>query len=233
MERKGICKNVGACALANKVQIITDDEADFICQECGEELQEYKEEETVKKKKNKLPLFVGIMVAVIAIVAGCLLMFTNKPAQSENPLVEEPVITEAVIDSPAQTIADTLTQTDRVVEQAAIAEPEHKTEEIKAEAAPTQAKKSSPANGSLRLSYGTYVGDIKNGYPHGQGRLIYSTSRLINRNDVKGRTANAGDYVIGEFFNGFVVYGKLYNSKGELLGSLNFGVGPESSYDSK
>ena len=41
------------------------------------------------------------------------------------------------------------------------------------------------------------------------------------------------DYVIGEFFNGYVVYGKLYDSNGNLLGSLNFGVSNEDSYESK
>lgn len=71
MERKGICKNVGACELANakKVQIITDDDADFICQnpDCGEELQEYKEvpvDPPIDWKK------IIIIAAVIAILGG-------------------------------------------------------------------------------------------------------------------------------------------------------------------
>lgn len=213
MERKGICKNVGACALANKVQIITDDDADFICPECGEELQEYKEEEPVKRPKSKLPLVIGSAVVLAAVVAACLLLFTNKPAQPERKIADESVNT--------------------VSSEPAVVESEQEAEEKAAEDVTTNPTPPNPANGSLRLSYGTYVGDIKNGYPHGQGRLTYSTARQINRNDVKGRTANAGDYVIGEFFNGFVVYGKLYNSKGELLGSLNFGVGPESNYESK
>jgi hypothetical protein len=88
-------------------------------------------------------------------------------------------------------------------------------------------------SGTLKLSYGQYTGAIHNGYPHGQGRLTYTTTRQINRNDVKGRTANAGEYIIGEFFNGFVVYGKHYDAEGNLLGSLNFGVGSEDSYESK
>ncbi len=85
----------------------------------------------------------------------------------------------------------------------------------------------------LSLSYGYYTGSTKNGYPHGQGRLTYTSSRVINKNDVKKRTAKNGDYVIGEFYNGFVVYGKHYNASGDLLESLNFGIGSENSYDSK
>ena len=89
------------------------------------------------------------------------------------------------------------------------------------------------SSGNLSLSYGKYSGSIKNGYAHGQGRLVYTTSRVINRNDPKKRTANSGDYVIGEFYNGFVVYGKHYDSSGNLLESLTFGVGAEDSYESK
>ena len=50
---------------------------------------------------------------------------------------------------------------------------------------------------------------------------------------MKSREAKPGNYIIGEFHNGFVVYGKLYDSNGNLLSSLNFGVGNENSYDSK
>ena len=88
-------------------------------------------------------------------------------------------------------------------------------------------------NGELTLSYGKYSGAIKNGYPHGQGKLIYTKTRIINRHDMKSREATPGDYIIGEFYNGFVVYGKLYNSNGDLLSSLNFGVSNENNYDSK
>lgn len=232
MERKGICKNVGACALANKVQIITDDDAEFICRECGEELQKYKEEEPAKKK-SKTPLIIGIAVVLLAVVAVCLLLFTNRPAQPERPTVDEPAIGGTINETPEQTATETLVQSDTTAVQETVAEPEQKAEEKTADVETPKTQTTNPASGSLRLSYGTYAGEIKNGYPHGQGRLTYSTSRQINRNDVKGRTANAGDYVIGEFFNGFVVYGKHYNSKGELLGSLNFGVGPESNYESK
>lgn len=125
---------------------------------------------------------------------------------------------------------DTVT-VEKVVEKQVPVAAKAKTSASKTTAAPKAS--ASSGNGTLRLSYGKYSGAIKNGYPHGQGRLTYTKSRQINRNDAKGRTANAGDYVIGEFYNGFLVYGKHYDSAGNLLGSLNFGVGNESSYDSK
>lgn len=239
MERKGICKNVGACALANKVQIITDD-AEFICQECGEELRECKEDKPVKKKKSKLPMLVGGAVIAIAVIVSCIIMLTRKPEEPGQAVfaVEDSLETASAKQVVENIVSGTVAIAESALElaQAATSSIVYDTVVIRdtvvVEKSAT-APKQNHTNGSLRLSYGTYIGDIKNGYPHGQGRLTYSNARQINRNDVKGRMANAGDYVIGEFFNGFVVYGKLYNSRGELKGSLNFGVGPENSYDSK
>ena len=90
-----------------------------------------------------------------------------------------------------------------------------------------------PPAGDLKLSDGVYSGAVKNGYPHGQGKLTYTKTRVIHRSDMKAREAQPGNYIIGEFHNGFVVYGKLYDASGNLLSSLNFGVGNESSYESK
>lgn len=122
----------------------------------------------------------------------------------------------------AQFVADSIARAEYVADSIA-----------KATKKSMKSSKPSASSGRLRLSYGNYSGSTKNGYAHGQGRLIYTTTRVINRNDPKGRTAQPGDYVIGEFFNGFVVYGKHYSAAGELLESLTFGVGSESSYDSK
>lgn len=90
MERKGICRNVGACSMANKVQIITDDDAEFICQECESELEPVKEEqigdddESKKKKKKIITLFASIFL-LLAIGIGCVLLLM-KPKQSVKEL---------------------------------------------------------------------------------------------------------------------------------------------------
>lgn len=94
-------------------------------------------------------------------------------------------------------------------------------------------KKISATSGTLKLSYGQYTGDIKKGYPHGQGRLIYTKDRIINSNDMKERRAQAGDYIEGEFYNGFAIWGKHYDRDGNLIQTFRFGVGAESSYDKK
>lgn len=88
-------------------------------------------------------------------------------------------------------------------------------------------------DGPLRLSYGTYTGQIKKGYPNGQGRLVYSKSRQINKNDPKGRMANPGDVVQGTFVNGFFTIGKHYDASGNLIESLNIGSPVEGIFESK
>lgn len=239
MERKGICKNVGVCSKANKVQIITDDDEDFRCTDCKEELQPYVEEKAPKKKSKK-PVFIVAAIAVLAVIIGCLLAFSGGSTKTET---EPEVVPADTLEAPkADTVtvvktdtvvkADTVYQVDTVKVETVIEKeviPVSKTKTTTT----TQTTKATTSSGTVRLSYGTYTGATKGGYPHGQGRLTYSTTRQINRNDVKGRTANAGDYVIGEFYNGFVVYGKHYDAEGNLLGSLNFGVGAEDSYDAK
>ena len=74
MERKGICRNVGVCSMAGKPQVITDDDAEFVCAECGSELEPFKEEETkvttggnTGGSKGKL---IGMTLAALVVLGG-------------------------------------------------------------------------------------------------------------------------------------------------------------------
>jgi uncharacterized protein YjdB len=89
------------------------------------------------------------------------------------------------------------------------------------------------SSGTLKLSYGTYTGKIVNGYPNGQGKLVYKTTRQISRYDSKGRTAQTGESVQGTFKNGFFTFGKHYDANGNLIESLNIGSPVEGVYESK
>lgn len=81
--------------------------------------------------------------------------------------------------------------------------------------------------GTLTLSYGKYTGEIKNGKPNGQGRLVYTKEHLINKNDLKERMAQPGESVQGIFVNGEITIGQHFDEEGNLLHGLNFGVSPE------
>lgn len=60
-----------------------------------------------------------------------------------------------------------------------------------------------PANatrGTVKLSYGTYTGELKNGKPHGYGTITYSTSwKIVSSKDF---IADPGDTFEGEFRDG-------------------------------
>lgn len=94
-------------------------------------------------------------------------------------------------------------------------------------------KSTGKSSGTLRLSYGKYTGETLNGYPHGNGRLTYTKSRVINRYDDKQRTADPGDYVSGVFVNGFFTVGAHYSSDGTKIGTINVGSPAGNVYDSK
>ena len=236
MERKGICKNVGVCSKANKVQIITDDDADFVCLECGEELQPYVEDKVPEKGKSKTPILIGVAVIVLAIIIGCVFAFTGGSNEPEVAAVDSTKVDSSAV---AKTDTVTIVRTDTIkqIDTVTIEKTVEKVETPKTTKTTTTTTKTSKAsgsgNGTIHLSYGIYKVDSKNGYPDGMGRLTYSTSRQINRYDSKGRMASAGDYVIGEFVNGFFVQGKHYSSNGSLIETLMIGTPSTSGYESK
>lgn len=229
---KGICRNVDGCDLAADKVVQEVEKTEFVCSECGKPLYPL-EDKRKAKSGSKKPLIIGIIAAaVLAVLGGIFALIGGGSDPVENVPVATPDTT-VVTKHDTVTLTNTETRVDTVKIEKTVEKETTPIAKKTTTTTTTTTKSSGTSSGTIRLSYGTYSGATKGGYPHGQGRLTYSTTRQINRNDAKGRTANPGDYVIGEFFNGFVVYGKHYSSSGELLGSLNFGVGSESSYESK
>jgi DNA-directed RNA polymerase subunit RPC12/RpoP len=88
----------------------------------------------------------------------------------------------------------------------------------------SQGRSVTPQSGSKNLGYGTYKGTLVAGQPHGvNGRLIFKTSHLIDSRDSKGRVAEPGDYVIGEFYEGHLVQGIWYDANNQVKGSIIIG----------
>ena len=199
----GICLNDECSKSRNKEVQSISYRNEFICSECGKELREC----SSPKKSTPKPIII-IILALVLILSGGLYVLLS---QDSTPSVIEPEQNQL---QEVEIIKDTL-----IEEPVKIPTP--------------NIKKAPTSNRNLKLSYGNYSGDIKNGYPHGQGKLTYTKARVINRNDMKAREAQTGNYIIGEFYNGFIVYGKLYDASGNLLSTLNFGVSNEDSYESK
>jgi len=234
IKKYGVCLN-DKCEKYKQIQEVLH--GDLECPECKKKLSPCAPPK--KKSNNKLPLIIIGVIAVIAIIAGCAFALSGGSCEeSQHAMADSMAIdttketskvnTDTVVKRDTVVVRDTIVKNNTVTTNEKVT-----TKTVVSTTSAVQSKTSSSGNGTLRLSYGTYSGATKGGYPHGQGRLTYSKTRQINRNDAKGRTANSGDYVIGEFFNGFVVYGKHYDANGNLIGSLNFGVGSEDSYESK
>ena len=210
---------------------------DFVCVECGKELREC----PPPRRNNKKPLFfIVAIILLVAIVSVLFALLHGNSEESGETIKNDSISLLDSMNSARSLKPDTVVVRDTIVERDTIVQnntttisEKTSTKTVVSTTAPSKSTASNSGSKTLRLSYGTYSGATKNGYPHGQGRLTYNSTRQINRNDPKGRTANAGDYVIGEFYNGFVVYGKHYDSAGNLLESLNIGVGSENSYESK
>lgn len=83
-------------------------------------------------------------------------------------------------------------------------------------------KAGSNGGGSINNA-AVFTGTLKGGMPHGQGRLTFKRMQRIDSHDEKSRTANSGDYIIGEWYNGHLVFGTLYNKEGVVLTSINLG----------
>lgn len=232
--RYGICLNDNCQKCKNKDVQQVSARKDFICEECGKPLRECPPPKSGPNKK-----VIAAIIALVVIIAagiGLFLGFSGGDVPDSSPVDSvnvENVPQPQPLDSVTVVKTDTIVKTDTVVVKEQVHVNTKATPAPTKQTATPKAESSNSGSGTIRLSYGKYTGATKNGYPHGQGKLTYSTSRQINRNDMKGRTANAGDYVIGEFYNGFVVYGKHYDASGNLLESLTFGVGSEDSYDSK
>lgn len=247
MQRKRICKNVGICNKANRHEtiIINDDNEPFECPECHEPLEEVKEdimEERSGSRNNKKTGVIALFVIVALIIIGVLVWLFMRGGESSDSNTSVKDVASVVANEPSETqtdspeLAQVKTDSIKLEQEGAVAI--QQTEDNKV-ATDNKDKKSSETNivsqknGKLSLSYGSYSGDIKGGYPDGMGRLTYSKSRQINKYDSKGRMADAGDYVIGEFVRGFFVQGKHYDSDGNLIETLMIGVPVSNAYDQK
>lgn len=71
--------------------------------------------------------------------------------------------------------------------------------------------------GTLSLSYGTWIGGIKNGKMDGKGSIVFTSSHRIPGSS---HVANSGERLEATFANGQIERGKLYDSEGNLIKSI-------------
>ena len=218
--RYGICLNESCPKGQSKeVQEIAA-RKDFVCAECGKPLREC----PPPKKDNKTPMIIAALAVVVAIVAAIFIFSggDDTPQPTEQHLAVNDSASQLKTDSVEVKVEEPALKPVKVEEPAV--EPVKK-DEPKVEK--TAAPKTSPTASSSKsknLGYAIFKGSLKNGQPNDvNGRLIFKTSHVIDSRDPKGRVAEAGDYIIGEFSEGHLVQGIWYGSDNTVKGSIIIG----------
>lgn len=188
---------------------------EFVCPECGKPLREC----PPPKKKNK-SLFFIIGGIVIALIVAAIILFA--PGTDEKRIVEDQEYAisgadsigaeqthEEIKDEPVEEIRP-ISKEDSIETTSSSQNPENQ-EAVKKQI-PT--KVSSASAGTHQLSYGNWTGGWRNGQPHGTGTLTYTVSHLIDSRDSKGRVAQPGEYIVGEWDNGHLVQGRWFKNDG-------------------
>ena len=215
---KGMCRNED-CEMCDQIQ--EAEKSNFKCEKCGKDLIPFgnKVSEPGGGPNTKL---IGIIVGVVVLLAiiGCIIAFSGgseeKPMPAPVPEVKENTdsIKAAQEAAEQQRIKDSL-------DAVAAAEAAKKQEaEKKTEPAPVEPKPVKPASGSKNLGYATFKGSWPNDV---NGRMIFTSSHVIDSKDPKKRVAEAGDYVIGEWADGHLVQGIWYGSDNQVKGSVIIG----------
>ena len=230
--RYGICLNDSCEKCKSKEVQQIPARKDLVCESCGKPLRECPPPKSFGQKYGK---FIGIGVAAVVIIGGiatyCLLPSKNggsaetsvvdsiavdtvaTPIVVETPKVDS--ISEAMNDSlRAKAYADSvkIAKADSILLAAESAKEEAESQQAVAQ--PKSSTATTSTSSTHKLSYGSWNGGMKNGQPHGNGTMTYSTSRTIDSRDPKGRVAQPGEYIVGEWDNGHLVQGRWFKKDG-------------------
>ncbi len=211
--RYGICLNEACEKCKSKEVQEIPARKDFVCTnpECGKPLRECP---PPKKGPNK-KLIGGIIggVAVIGIAAA--LFFSSGGEASLKSQPDTTAIEKAAVDSDSIKAAKIAEENQRLKDSLEAVQKAKEQEKIEGEG---QGKK--PVSKIKNLGYGDFYGSWPNDV---KGRMVYKSSHLIDSRDPKGRVAEPGDYVIGEWSEGRLVQGIWYGADNQVKGSIMIG----------
>lgn len=216
--RYGICLNDSCSKCKSKEVQQIPARKDLECEECHKPLRECPPPRSFWKKYGKI--IIGAAVAIIAAII-IVLCFNTESGPEKKP-IDDSGQTEQTPVSGGQNANDSTneaTKTDSLkTDTLKITDSKElgNTDEVTKPKGGQKPKPTEPIaqSGTKKLSYGTWTGTLKNGEPHGQGTLTYSTEKVIDSRDPKGRVAHPSEYIIGEWENGHLVQGRWFKKDG-------------------
>lgn len=188
-----MCKNVGVCSRANKVQIITDDDQELKCPECGEEMELVTQTPPPPPPGNKWKMIAIAAVAIAAIGGGAYFGLSSGGDNTKKTVAKDTVATQ-----PADTIKP-------VTKDSVKAEP--KVEEPKPEPKPEPNPGPKPPTPRPWSSYASFDGTTM-------------TFKKAHRIPGTSRVAQPGDKVQGKWVDGEVNLVRWYHADGSQSETL-------------
>ena len=229
----GVCTNRDAdgngtpcecCASKEKQRVLASHE--FVCRVCKEPLQKVQAPKSFAEKYKGLLIGVAAVAVIGGAGAGIALSGGDEEKQqasAENTAKQDQAQDTAAVAS-TQTASANSSPKHEGSPTTVTKEEQTKVVVEKHQTTTTQASSYSASSGSKDLGYAVYRGGLKGGKPDDvNGRLTFKSSHVIDSRDPKGRVAEAGDYVIGEFSEGHLVQGIWYGSDNVVKGSVIIG----------
>lgn len=218
---KGICRNED-CEMCDQIQ--EAEKSNFKCEKCGKDLIPFGNK-TSNPSSGPNKKLIGIIAGAVALLAiiGCIIAFSGG---KDSKPVEKPEVV-APVDSDSIKAAQMAAENQRLKDSLAAVEAENaKKQDAPAQkpaaASATSIPKPKPTStsGTKNLGYATFKGTWPNDV---NGRMVFKSSHVIDSKDPKGRVAEAGDYVIGEWADGHLVQGIWYGADNQVKGSVIIG----------
>lgn len=205
-KKKGICRNE-ECEMCDPSLTQEADEFNFVCEKCGQELFPIGGEIGPGGGGWKKWAIIGAAVVVLggggaffALSGGDEAPKKVAKATMPKPPVQKPDTVKPVKPEPTAPAQEGEKEASGQETKPATSQPTTPTS-----IAPKPVKNGS---GSVNLGYGKYVGDLKDGKPHGHGTITYTKSHQIVGS--KDFVANPGDKFEGEFRDGRISGGIGY-----------------------
>lgn len=195
-----MCKNVGVCSRANKVQIITDDDQELKCPECGEEMELVPTTPPPPPPGNTWKKIAIAAVAIAAIGGGAYFGLSSGGDNTKKAVAKDTVATQ-----PADTVKSVAK--DSVKAEPTVNEPKPEVDKTKPEPKPEPNPGPKTPKPKPWSSYASFDGTTM-------------TFKKAHRIPGTSRVAQPGDKVQGKWVDGEVNLVRWYHADGSQSETL-------------